>query len=91
MQITTLLTLSTLFGSLPSIVPAVSYLTKMDIYLVICMTHVFFALIEFPIVLTIQKYGYFDWVIRIEMLAKITLLGSFIIFNVIYWIQILNL
>ena len=88
MKITTLLTLSTLFGSLSIIVPPVSYLTKLDIYLITCMVHVFFALVEYPIALTLQRFGFMRWVWRIEMFAKIIFPCSFIIFNLYYCISL---
>ena len=88
MQITTLLTLSTLYGALSTIVPAVSYLTKLDIYVIICILHVFFILIEFPIVLAIKRRGHMELVNRIEKHAKVFFAFSLIMFNMIYWIYI---
>ena len=56
MSMTTLLTLSAMFGSLTSITPPISYTTKMDVWMVGCIIFVFSTLFEFTVVIFLKYY-----------------------------------
>ena len=48
-KVTLLLTLTGMYDSIASSTPPVSYLTKLDIWIIVCLLHVFFVLVEYPI------------------------------------------
>ena len=56
MGMTTLLTLASMFGSLTSITPPISYYTKLDIWMISCMVFVFLTLAEFTLVIILKYY-----------------------------------
>ena len=56
MGMTTLLTLASMFGSLTSITPPISYYTKLDIWMLSCMVFVFLTLAEFTLVIILKYY-----------------------------------
>lgn len=56
MSMTTLLTLSAMFGSLTTVTPPISYTTKMDVWMVGCIVFVFATLFEFTIVIFLKYY-----------------------------------
>jgi len=56
MSMTTLLTLASMFGSLSTITPPISYTTKLDIWMVGCIVFVFATLAEFTIVVFLKYY-----------------------------------
>lgn len=58
MGMTALLTISTMFGTITSQTPPVSYTTKLDIWMVGCITFLFGALVEFTAVVLIKLYIY---------------------------------
>ena len=54
-KVTILLTLMGIFNNIASITPPISYLTKLDIWNIVCLLHVFFVLVEYPIVLALKN------------------------------------
>ena len=56
MGMTTLLTLASMFGSLTSVTPPISYHTKLDIWMVACIVFVFGTLAEFTLVIMLKYY-----------------------------------
>ena len=58
MGMTALLTISTMFGTVTSQMPPVSYTTKLDIWMVGCIAFLFGALVEFTAVVFIKLYVY---------------------------------
>ena len=56
MSMTTLLTLSSMFSALSNITPPISYTSKLDIWMVACITFVFGTLFEFTIVIFLKYY-----------------------------------
>ena len=54
MGMTALLTLASMFGSLSSITPPISYTTRLDIWMVACIVFVFATLFQFTIVISIR-------------------------------------
>ena len=53
---TTMLTLSAMFGSLTSITPPISYTTRLDIWMIACIVFVFATLMEFTTVIFLKYY-----------------------------------
>ena len=58
MGMTALLTISSMFGSINSQTPPVSYTTKLDVWMVACITFLFGALVEFTVVVYVKLYLY---------------------------------
>ena len=56
MSMTTLLTLASMFGSLSTITPPISYTTKLDVWMVGCIIFVFATLFEFTVVIFLTYY-----------------------------------
>ena len=56
MSMTTLLTLSTMFNSLTTVTPPISYTTKLDKWMVFCIIFVFATLLEFTVVIFLKYY-----------------------------------
>ena len=56
MSMTTLLTLSSMFNALTTITPPISYVTKLDIWMVLCIAFVFSTLLEFTVVIFLKYY-----------------------------------
>ena len=56
MSMTTLLTLSSMFNALTNITPPISYVTKLDIWMVLCIGFVFSTLLEFTVVIFLKYY-----------------------------------
>ena len=66
---TALLTISSMFGSITTVTPPVSYTTKLDFWMVMCITCVFCTLLEFTVVIFV-KYYIISKVPREKTLAK---------------------
>ena len=56
MSMTTLLTLSSMFNALTTITPPISYVTRLDIWMVCCICFVFLTLFEFTVVIFLKYY-----------------------------------
>ena len=56
MSMTTMLTLSAMFGSLTSITPPISYTTRLDQWMIACIVFVFATLMEFTTVIFLKYY-----------------------------------
>ena len=56
MSMTTLLTLAGMFGGLSSVTPPISYVTKLDVWMVVCIIFVFLTLAEFTVVIFLKYY-----------------------------------
>ena len=57
MSMTSLLTLASMFNSLTQVTPPISYVTKLDIWMVGCIGFVFAILFEFTVVIIIKHLG----------------------------------
>ena len=56
MGMTTMLTLASIFGSLTNVTPPISYHTRLDIWMISCLTFVFGTLAEFTLVIILKYY-----------------------------------
>jgi hypothetical protein len=56
MGMTTMLTLASIFGSLTNVTPPISYTTRLDIWMISCLTFVFGTLAEFTLVIILKYY-----------------------------------
>jgi len=55
MGMTTLLTLAAMFGAIATTTPRVSYSSKLDVWMVFCVIYVFGTLLEFTLLIFLQK------------------------------------
>ena len=86
MGMTTLLTLTTMFSSVRSKVPHVSYLTYLDYWMLLCMLFVCVSIGEFIIAIILTKEGKDEkFVAKVRKIFKIVLPLAFILSNVVYW------
>merc|ERR1719209_1039175 len=85
MGMTTLLTLTAMFSSVRQNVPRVSYISLLDIWMLVCMIFVFSCILEF-IVVTVQiRSGKKALGERFERVAKLVIPLAFLAFNLAYW------
>merc|ERR1711997_1329224 len=100
MGMTTLLTLTAMFSSVRQNVPRVSYVSLLDIWMLVCMIFVFSCILEFIVVTSLSKFGqkkrgertpdlkYYEHqqqLQKFELVSKIMLPVLFVLFNSIYW------
>ena len=104
MSMTSLLTLASMFNSLTYVTPPISYITKMDVWMVACITTVFTILLEFTIVIIIRttheksrveaddqaKSGLLTSkaVAIVERTGTAAVFVAFAVFNMFYWADI---
>lgn len=85
MSMTTLLTLIAMFSSVRQNVPKVSYVSYLDIWMVVCIFFVFYCIVEFVIV-TVMVRNQFKRAAKIlEYTSRATVPFVFIFFNIVYW------
>jgi len=89
MGMTTLLTLTAMFSSVRQNVPRVSYISFLDIWMLICMIFVFSCILEFIIVTIFIRSGRKTNGDQFELICKICLPIIFLIFNISYWPSLL--
>ncbi len=56
MTMTTLLTLTAMFGAVRSNVPKLSYVTLLDVWMFVCIVFVFLVIIHFVMVISLHRY-----------------------------------
>ena len=56
MSMTTMLTLSSMFNALTNITPPISYTTKLDIWMICCISFIWGTLLEFTVVIFLKYY-----------------------------------
>jgi len=89
MGMTTLLTLTAMFSSVRNNVPKVSYISFLDVWMLVCMMFVFSCIIEFIIITNLHRSGKKSTGERFEFYSKIVIALLFLVFNLIYWPVIL--
>ena len=88
MGMTTLLTLTAMFGAVRQNVPRVSYVSYLDIWMLTCMIFVFASMIEFTVVHSFhrsQDLYTISWGECIERTMQIVIPCVFVAFNLVYW------
>ena len=85
MAMTTMLTLTAMFGAVRQNVPKVSYVTLLDIWMVVCIVFIFGCIVEFTVVSTLLKHGRKEISERTEKTCRFTIPLIFAAFNIIYW------
>ena len=90
MTMTTLLTLTAMFGSVRSNVPRVSYISLLDIWMFMCIVFVFLVIIHFVVVISLLRYGHKTMAEVVEIVGALIIPLLFVTFNVFYWFNLLN-
>lgn len=90
MTMTTLLTLTAMFGSVRSNVPRVSYISLLDIWMFMCIVFVFIVIIHFVVVISLLRYGHKKAAEAVEIVGALLVPILFITFNVFYWLNLLR-
>lgn len=85
MVMMTLLTLMAMFSGVRQSTPKVSYVSMLDIWMVMCIFFIFLVLIEFAIVTTLIRKHDKGTAERIESTGIVVLPILFGTFNIIYW------
>ena len=86
---TTLLTLTAMFGSVRSNVPRVSYISLLDIWMFMCIVFVFIVIIHFVVVISLLRYGHKKTAEAVEFVGALLVPVLFVTFNVFYWLNVL--
>jgi len=90
MGMTTMLTLTAMFSSVRQNVPKVSYISVLDIWMLICMIFVFSCMLEFIIITVLIRSGRKKKGEKFELVCKLLLPALFVLVNFIYWPIILE-
>merc|ERR1712223_1918588 len=85
MVMMTLLTLMAMFSGIRQSTPKVSYVSMLDVWMLMCILFIFLVLIEFAIVISLMRKHQKPNAERIEELGVIGLPVLFAVFNIIYW------
>jgi len=89
MGMTTLLTLTAMFSSVRQNVPRVSYISYLDIWMLLCMLFVFSCILEFIIATIFLRTGKKEKTEKFEFLSKVSLPIFFLVLNIVYWPSLL--
>jgi hypothetical protein len=79
-----------MFGSVRDNVPKVSYVSMLDVWMVMCIIFVFVVIIHFVLVIALIRKGNKKAANAAELLGLLFIPLSFISFNVIYWWIMVN-
>ena len=85
MGMTTILTLTAMFNGVRQNVPRVSYVSYLDIWMVMCVIFVNCSMFEFVVVTFMTKLGMEKLSNRTEERCRVVFPLVFIIFNLFYW------
>jgi hypothetical protein len=85
MTMTTLLTVTAMFGSVRSNVPRVSYVSLLDIWMFSCIVFVFIVIIHFILVLILIRRGHKASSEYLENAGAICIPAMYAVFNALYW------
>jgi len=89
MGMTTLLTLTAMFSSVRQNVPKVSYVSLLDIWMLVCMIFVFASILEFIVVTVYLRSGRKLIADKVESVSKILIPLLYFVFNIVYWPNVL--
>jgi len=82
---TTILTLTAMFSGVRHTVPKVSYISFLDIWMVICLLYVCFFMFEFILVVYLKSIKKEEASKYVEKKCRVVFPLTFLIFNVLYW------
>lgn len=85
MSMTTLLTLIAMFSAVRQNVPKVSYVSYLDIWMVVCIFFVFYCIVEFVIVTVLIRNQMELVAKKLEYSSRTIVPLAFMFFNTIYW------
>jgi len=85
MVMMTLLTLMAMFSGVRQSTPKVSYVSLLDIWMVMCIVFIFLCLVEFTIVTTFLRRNEKRIAQKVEFYGAVGLPILFLIWNFIYW------
>ena len=88
MGMITILTLTVMWGSCRENVPKVSYLTYVDIWVVMCLVFVNFCMFEFVAVALLNQLGKERTSVKMEKMCRIVFPVIFVMLTILYWIII---
>ena len=91
MGMTTLLTLTAMFGSVRQNVPRVSYVSFLDVWMVTCILFVFFCILEFTLVISLVRKQKRYTAEKLEFASRVAVPAVFVLFNLVYWPLLLSL
>ncbi|XP_023344150.1 glycine receptor subunit alpha-4 isoform X2 [Eurytemora carolleeae] len=90
MGMTTMLTLTAMFSSTRQNVPKVSYISVLDIWMLICMIFVFSTMAEFTVVIVLVRQGKKEFSEQFQMVSRFMLPCFFLLVNLLYWPLIMH-
>ena len=91
MGMTTILTLTAMFSGVRQHVPEVSYVSYLDMWMVMCLIFVNCFMFEFVLVIYMKSVKKEDVGRDIERRGRIIFPVLFILFNVLYWPAVTNI
>jgi len=89
MGMTTLLTLTAMFGAVRQSVPRVSYVSLLDVWMLACILFVFSAILEFVVVSRLLRRNDKERADRAEKAGRAIVAALFLVFNLIYWLSLI--
>ena len=81
MTMTTLLTLTAMFGAVRSNVPRVSYVSLLDVWMFVCIVFVFLVIIHFIAIISLHRCDKSRTAKNIEHVGVLLIPILFIVFN----------
>ena len=91
MGMTTILTLTSMFNGVRQYVPKVSYVSYLDIWMLMCLIFVSCSMFEFVFVIFLDKLGREKLSHKTEKACRVVFPTFFIIFNLLYWPLVCNI
>ena len=88
---TTILTLTAMFSGIRHTVPKVSYISYIDIWMVMCLIYVNFFMFEFVLVAYLRSIKREALSRLVEKRCRVIFPLSFFLFNILYWPLVTNI
>ena len=85
MGMTTLLSLTAMFGATGRSTPKVSYISYLDIWMMVCIIFVFLSMVEFTVVQILYRRNRKLKAESFEQTMRCMIPTMFIGFNLVYW------
>lgn len=90
MTMTTLLTLTAMFGSVRTSVPKVSYVSFLDVWMFMCMLFVFVIILHFVAILILLGRGLKAAAHVVDVVGTAAIPTFYAAFNLMYWMTLLH-